>query len=165
MKNLFDLTPRTALLLVALVSAAALGGAYLFQYVGGLAPCKMCLWQRVPYWTVIGLGGVVFFAGPGGMAKALLGLAGLAMAGNAGLGVYHAGVEQKWWEGPSSCTGTGGGNTLEDLQKMMEGLSIVRCDEIPWSLFGISLAGYSALISAGLAVIAIRALMQKKEPA
>ena len=152
---------RQVLLLLALVSAASLGGAYFFQHVIGLAPCKMCLWQRAPYWAVIGLG-IAGFAGQGMAGKGLLALAGVAMAGNAGLGVYHVGVEQKWWQGPTNCTASTSAITVEDLTKQLESINVVRCDEIPWSFFGITLAGYSALISAGLAVLAITALTRPR---
>lgn len=145
---------------VLLVSALALGGAYLFQYVGGLAPCEMCLWQRPAYWIAIPLAAIVALAplparGPApAWALAALGFIALALAINAGIGVFHAGVEWKFWAGPSAC-GTTGGVTGGDLLESLEAARVVPCDEAAWRLFGVSLAGYSALISGALAALSI----------
>lgn len=144
--------PRTAALIVAAVSAAALIGAYLFQYVGDLAPCQMCLWQRPPYYIAI----IAAFAAYALMRGApqlniiilvLLVVTALALAVNAGIGVFHAGVEWKLWEGPATCGAIDFKTT-----------SVVRCDEAAWRFAGLSLAGYSALISAALSVISAGAV-------
>lgn len=144
--------PRTAALIVAAVSAAALIGAYLFQYVGDLAPCQMCLWQRPPYYIAI-IGSIGAYALMRGAPQlniiilVLLAVVALALAVNAGIGVFHAGVEWKLWKGPATCGAIDFSST-----------SVVRCDEAAWRLLGLSLAGYSALISAGLTVIAAGAV-------
>ncbi len=142
---------RRLILIAAAGSAAMLLGAWGFQYLGGLAPCKMCIWQRYPHGIAVVLG-VAAFVFPGIRPLPLFGA--LAAAATAGIGVFHAGVEQGWWEGPSTCTsGDIGGLTPEELLNQIMSAPLVRCDEIPWEMFGISMAEWNALISAGLVLI------------
>ncbi len=150
------MTRKQLLVLIAASgSAALLFGAWGFQYIGGLAPCKMCIWQRYPHSAAIVLG-VLAFAFPGIRPLPLMGA--LAAATTAGIGFYHAGVEQGWWEGPSTCTsGDIGGLSAEELLDQIMSAPLVRCDDIPWEMFGISMAGWNALISASLVLIWIAA--------
>lgn len=146
------LPPRAGLALLAgAVSLSLLLGAFAFQYWGGLAPCEMCVWQRWPHGAAaaIGLiGGGLITAGilPRGWAGGIAALALLAMAVSGAIGVFHAGVEWGFWAGPSACTGTGYVPGAD-----FGAITIVPCDVAQWRLFGISLAGYNALISLGLA--------------
>lgn len=136
-----------------------LGGAFLFQ-LAGYAPCAMCLWQRWPHAAAILLG-VAALAGL--WPRAMAGLAAVAACVTGGIGVYHAGVEQGWWEGPSSCTGGGdglSGLSGADLLSTDIGETIVMCDDIVWQL-GLTMAGWNAVISFGLAVIWIMAMRQQ----
>lgn len=156
---------QTAIAILA-VSALTLGGAYLFQYVGGLAPCEMCLWQRPAYWLAIAVTAVMTLAAPSRGAAPLwvllaLGLVGLAYGINAGSGVYHAGVEWKFWEGPTAC-GSVGGPSGGDLFEALGSARIVPCDEAAWRLFGISLAGYNALISGALAALSLWTIARER---
>jgi disulfide bond formation protein DsbB len=144
------------------VSAALLLGAFASQYLGGLAPCEMCIWQRWPHGAAIlfGLvgGGLVWQRVlPVHLGRPLAVLAILAIAITGAIGVFHAGVEWKLWPGPSECTGFGYVPGRDDFKP----LQIVRCDEAQWRLFGISLAGYNALIS--LAAAAIGASLLRRE--
>ena len=146
--------PRRALarLLALAIPAALLGAALLSQYVGGLHPCEMCHWQRWPHGAAIGLalGAFLFQAGTRG-ATLLTALAAVAIAVSGAIGVFHAGVEYGWWEGLTTCASTGA-MSLDDLLNV----PLVRCDEVQWSLFGISMAGWNALASlGGAALIAI----------
>ncbi len=146
---------RLLVLVAASGSAALLLGAWGFQYVGGLAPCKMCIWQRYPHGVAVILGALAF-AFPGVRPLPLLGA--LAAATTAGIGFYHAGVEQGWWEGPSTCTsGDIDGLSAEELMDQIMSAPLVRCDDIPWEMFGISIAGWNGLISTGLVLIWIAA--------
>src|SRR5262249_9747000 len=148
----------TAAAVVALGGAATLLGAWFFQYVLGYPPCPLCLEQRIPYYVSIPLGAIVAItaarAAPRWLVTGGLAVLAVAMLIGAALAVYHAGVEWKWWAGPQDCSGPldplGSGNLLRQLQS----INIVRCDEAPWRLFGLSLAGYNALISAALAALA-----------
>ena len=151
---------------IAGVGAATMLGAYFFQYVMGLPPCPLCLEQRIAYYVSIPLAVVIVLGGGGGaggtaargprlLLAAGLGIIALPMLGNAGLGTYHAGIEWKWWPGPQECSGTGtdlgsGGDLLSSLSNV----TLVRCDEAAWRFLGVSLAGYNAIISLGLAAIA-----------
>jgi disulfide bond formation protein DsbB len=126
-----------------------------FQYIGRLPPCELCLWQRWPHVgaVVVGYGGPLLIrAGllERGAARSVAGLAALLIAISGAIGVYHAGVEWHWWPGPQSCTGpafrfTGGPLDLN--------APVVMCDMAAWRLFGLSLAGYNAVISFAVAAI------------
>ena len=150
------LSPATrAAIFAGSVSLILLGGALAFQYVGGLAPCEMCIWQRWPHGfsIVAGLiGGTLVRSDvlPPSWAKYLAAgaITGLVVSG--AIGVFHAGVEWKFWPGPSECTGFGYVPGQEDFKP----LQIVRCDEAQWRLFGLSLAGYNAIFSFVAAAIA-----------
>lgn len=147
---------RNAVVWAGAASAIALMAALGSQHLGGLAPCKLCIWQRVPHGIVIviGLGALLWFRGPR-ERLALTWLAFLVLAAGAGIAMYHTGVEQQWIAGPSSCTGLGSLNsatTIEELRAQLLAAPVVRCDEIPWSLFGVSIAGWNALASLALTV-------------
>lgn len=145
---------RNAVIWAGAASAIALMTALASQYLGGLAPCKLCIWQRIPHGIaiVIGLGALLWFRGPRERLF-LTWLACLVFAAGAGIAMYHTGVEQGWIAGPSSCTGLGSLNsatTIDELRKQLLAAPVVRCDEIPWSLMGISIAGWNALASLAL---------------
>lgn len=127
------------------LAAATLGTVYASQYLGGLQPCKLCLYQRWPWWVAGGLA-LLGLALPQ-LRRGGLMLAGLAIWVGAGIALYHTGVEQKWWSGPASCSGGSMPDSLEALRALIFSAPVVRCDEIAWSLFGISMAGYNALLS------------------
>ena len=142
---------RLLVLLALLGSVALLGGALLFQYAGGLAPCQMCIWQRWPHAIAIGLGLVAL--APSARVPAAR-LAALMVLVGAGIAAFHAGVEWDWWEGLTTCAGGGnalGGLTGSDLLSTDGPLGVVRCDEAAWVFLGLSMAGWNALFSLGLA--------------
>ena len=136
-------------------------GAYYFQYVLGYPPCPLCLEQRVAYYVSIPLAAMILLGLSVNSSRKVLTLALVAIAAamiwNAGLGVYHSGVEWKWWAGPQDCSGalpdfsSGGGTILDQIKRTR----VVRCDEAAWRFLGLSLAGYNVLISLTLAVIAV----------
>jgi disulfide bond formation protein DsbB len=149
----------TAALLVAGVAAATLAGAWYMQLVWGLQPCELCLKQRWAYYAIVPLGLVILLAARGGAPRplllAVLGLIALAALGNAGLGVYHAGVEWGFWQGPTECTGPIGNlGSAGSLLERLDSVKVVRCDEVQFRFLGLSLAGYSVLISLLIAAIA-----------
>lgn len=138
---------RTFLSLATAGSAAMLAGAFGFEYIGELAPCKMCIWQRWPHGIAI-VAGVLALA----LKQRLFALIGaLAALTTSLIGFYHAGVEKGIFEGPDSCTsGPIGGMSTDDLFNQIMNAPLVRCDDIPWEMFGISMAGWNGLISLGL---------------
>jgi len=153
--------PRNALAICALAATGLLGGAFFMQYVADLAPCPLCLTQRWPHAAVI-LFGALGYAAPLTVTarRLLLALCAIAFAITAGVGFYHAGVEYELIAGPSACTGLATGDSLEELRRNLMNAPVVRCDEAPWSLFGISLAGYNFLASAALAAYAALAALR-----
>ncbi|WP_299414517.1 disulfide bond formation protein B [uncultured Sulfitobacter sp.] len=141
-------------LLATLGSVAVLGGAYAFQHLGGMAPCKLCIWQRWPHATAIFIGAIILFTGEVKLAW----LGALAALSTALIGMYHVGVEQGWWEGPTSCTSGGVENlSAEQLLNQILAAPLVRCDDIAWQLAGISMAGWNAIVSLVLVALWIKA--------
>lgn len=145
-----DLT--LARLIALLAPAGLLGGALLSQYVGGLAPCEMCYWQRWPHAGAIIFALFAFLLRGGVAGRFFLILAALAIATSGGIGVFHAGVEYGWWEGLTACSTSGAGGSAQDVLDIIMATPLVRCDVPQWTLFGISLAGYNAILSLGAAI-------------
>lgn len=139
--------PQQPALAATMGSLAILCGAFAFQSLG-YAPCEMCLWQRWPHAIAIAIG-VLFVMTK---SRLLTFLGGLTMLVSAGLGLYHAGVEQKWWPGPTSCTGASdalSGLSGMDLLPTAGAAKLVLCDEIVWDTWGlgITMAGWNFLFS------------------
>lgn len=144
------LTPRNAAFLILSVAAATIIGAWIFEYAG-FAPCELCLQQRYAYYLAIPLALLIaLIAGrlPSLARYGLLAL-GLVWLGSMAFGVYHSGVEWKWWLGPSTCGAAGELGGLPDLSK-----PVILCDTPALRILGLSLAGWNAVISLGLALVA-----------
>ncbi len=143
------LTRLNLVLFALLGSAAVLAGAFAFEYLGGLQPCTLCWWQRYPHMVAIAIGLVAMVWRP----RTLLWLGAAAVLATAGIAVFHVGVEQGWWEGLSTCSGASiSGLSVDDLLDPNADVAApARCDAIAWSMWGISMAGWNALISLGLA--------------
>jgi disulfide bond formation protein DsbB len=145
---------KTLILLAALGSAALLIGAFGFQHLGGLAPCKLCLWQRWPHGAAVLIGAV-------GLALPLASVAllgAVAAATTAAIGVYHTGIERAWWQGPDACSaGDISGLTPEQLMEQILAAPLVRCDEVAWEMLGLSMASWNAFLSLGLMALWILA--------
>src|SRR6516165_2275924 len=149
----------SAALAIAVVGSITILGAWVFQYGLGLNPCPLCLDQRYAYYFAVPLAVMVVLGDQVGASRKVLVAAMLAivagMLWNAGLGIYHAGVEWKWWPGPQECSGSVGNlGSASNLAERLKSIRVVRCDEAAWRFLGLSLAGYNAVISAMLAVIA-----------
>jgi disulfide bond formation protein DsbB len=141
---------RNAPATLAGASVAALATALGSQYLGGLPPCELCHWQRVPYVAVVALGGAALLSAR--WARVLVGLIALVLLAGGALAFYHVGVEQGWFEPPAACSADfGAAKTVEELRRMVEAAPIARCTDVAWSLFGISLAGYNLIASLALA--------------
>jgi disulfide bond formation protein DsbB len=154
----------SAAIVIAVVGAATILGAWFFQYGLGLKPCPLCLEQRYPYYFAIPLAALILLGVSAGASRKVL-LAALfviaaGMLWNAGLAGYHAGIEWKWWPGPQDCSGPIDSlGSANDLLRQLESINVVRCDEAAWRFLGLSLAGYNVLISLALAAVAIWGLL------
>ncbi len=139
--------------LIALASIAVLGAALASQYFGGLAPCKLCHYQRWPYIFTIAAGLAAWVLPSGTAARRwLIAACAIAFAIGGAVAVYHAGVEYGWFTGPTSCSGAGATpDTIEELRRQLMAQPVLRCDEPAWTMFGVSMAGYNVLASAALA--------------
>ena len=142
-------------LLALVLSGGLLGGAYISEYGFGLFPCEMCWWQRWPHFAALGLAAIAFVAP---LPRLWVILAAWAILTSGLIGGFHAGVEYDWWEGITGCA------VVDFDLDVMDPMAVplVRCDEAPWSLFGISLAGFNFLFSC-IGAIAILALTFKPE--
>lgn len=145
---------RFLILVAAGGSAALLLGALGFQYIGKMPPCDLCYVQRYPHAAAVVIG-VLALLLPGTLLPYLGALSALVTAG---VGAFHTGVERGWWEGPSTCTSGPVGNLSPDqLMEQIMAAPLVRCDEVPWELFTLSMASWNAIASLGLALIWIAA--------
>lgn len=147
---------RTAALLAFLTPAALLGGAYISQYVFGLFPCEMCWWQRYPHFAALALGALALVR----PNRPVVAIAALCILASGLIGAFHAGVEYRWWEGLTACTAQATGGGGDPLAAIMNA-PIIRCDDVQWSLLGISLAGFNFLISTGAALVIFTLLSRK----
>lgn len=149
-------------LFLAVAMAAVVGGALAFQYIGGYLPCKLCYEQRIPYYVGAPLMLLAFLASmlraPAWVTRGLLAVGGLLMLYGLYLAVYHSGVEWAWWPGPTDCTDvagpvdTGGKGVLDALDKFVP----PSCDKAALRILGLSMAGWNAIASLILAIVAFR---------
>lgn len=154
------------ILFATLYSVISIAGAWTFQAMG-YEPCHLCYLQRYPHYAAIGIGALAL-----ALRLPWLAWAGaLAAATTSGIGIYHTGVERKWWDGPASCTGGGnlGGVSVDDLLAQINEAPLIRCDEIPWRLsdlipidaLDITMANLNAVGSALIVLVWIAAARQR----
>ncbi|MFN4309332.1 MAG: disulfide bond formation protein B [Ferrovibrio sp.] len=144
------LAPAYSGLLIAVASAATLGMAFVAQYGFGLAPCELCLWQRWPYAAAIVFGLAALLLPR--LRMALLVLASLSILIGGGIGVFHVGVEEKWWQGLTSCGGGPTPNSIDALRAQLLTAPVARCDEVSFRFLGLSMAGWNVLWSICLVI-------------
>ena len=147
---------RLGLIIAGGISTGLLVGALLFQYVGDLSPCSLCIWQRWPHLAVI----VLAFIGLRGIMPRLM-LQVILISGviSAALGGYHGGIEWGFWVGPSGCTANLSlDGDISAMTRLLLETPLARCDNVAWSLFGLSMAGWNALISLDIIAVALISL-------
>ncbi|MGR3636489.1 MAG: disulfide bond formation protein B [Shimia sp.] len=153
MRLLDILTKKQWVALLTAFSVFMVLGAWGFEFIGNMAPCKLCYYQRYPHWVAGGAGMLALLVG----GQIWLYIGGLGAATSGLVAAFHSGVERRWWDGPSSCTG---GQALdgstEDLFNQIMTAPLVRCDEIPWELFGLSMANYNMVMSLAAGALWIR---------
>ena len=144
-----EISYRKALFFSGLASLSLLVGAYSLEIFAQLEPCKLCIWQRWPHAIIV----ILALSGLGIIKNTETLLFICLSAISAGtLGFYHTGVEQGWWSGPEGCS-----NHLEtesnisDLTTMLLSTPVVKCDQIAWSLLGISMASWNSISSFSIA--------------
>jgi disulfide bond formation protein DsbB len=130
--------------------AALLAGALGSQYLGGLFPCEMCHWQRWPHYAAVIVALAAFAAGRRPAARGLVVLAALLILVSGAIGLFHAGVEYGWWRGLTRCSALAAGGSSADMLREIMATPLIRCDAAQWTLFGISLAGFNAILSGAL---------------
>ena len=160
------LTMRRFAAFALVASAAVLGGALVSQYWGGLIPCELCLFERWPWWAAIVIALLGLLIG----RRAALPWAALLLAIVYAVGsvfaFYHVGVEQHWFAGPSACTAApSGAMTLEQMKAQLLATPAVMCDQVQWSLFGVSLAGWNLVASLIMTAICGAVFMRTRRAA
>jgi len=155
--------PVTLSFALGVCALALIVGALGFQYIGRYPPCEMCQWQRWPHIAaavigIVGAGLIRFGLVDRSAGRFLAAITILLIAISGGLGVYHAGVEWHWWPGPKSCTGP----AFKFQGTLDLTAPVVMCDAPAWRLFGLSLAGYNAIISLGIAALGAALLMRSR---
>ena len=147
---------QAARLIALLLPLALLAGAFGSQYLGGLYPCEMCWWQRYAHGAAVIMAALAFTAPAASTrSRSLTLLAALAIAVSGAIGVYHAGVELKIFEGFTTCATTAKATSTEELLKKLMKVPLIRCDQVQWSFLGISMAGWNAIISLSGAVAVV----------
>jgi len=155
-------------LCAVLIAAAMLATAHAFETFGGYAPCTLCLRQREVYWAILGVGAgfMMLVRMPGGprWREATCWVLGLMFLVGCGVAVYHAGAEWKFWPGPQACASGGAGVNAADLSAFLDGAKVrpPACDEAAWVFGGLSMAGWNALISLGLAGLSVVAAIRER---
>ena len=149
--------------IVGLACCLVLATAYAFEYLANLQPCVLCLYQRIPYAVAIGLMLLAIILRKHSQANLILFIAAsVVFAVGSAIAIFHIGVEQQLWQGTPECGNFINTASVEALRKQLLAQPIVRCDEVAWSLFGISMTGYNFLISASLLLYSLVIVFQRK---
>jgi disulfide bond formation protein DsbB len=154
---------RNALLVTAIIGIVALKFAFISQYIFGYNPCELCLYQRWPFAIVIILGLSGFIYNTSLISQITLSLSALSFTINTMIAFFHVGVEQKWWDGLSSCSGNfSSTSSLEDIKNTILSAPLTRCDDVSWEFLGLSMATYNVLLCLTLTVYCVYVLIQKR---
>ncbi len=157
MTNLLQrITQAQAAALTSVAALATIASALAFEHLGGYTPCALCLVQRYAYFAGVPLAAIAFLLARAqrfAPAALVLALCGIGFLINAGIGVYHSGIEWKWWPGPQACSAGALAPLSGNLLEALETARAVSCSDAPWRLMGLSFAGWSVVISFGLALL------------
>lgn len=152
---------------ILVIAGATILSALFMEYVLGMQPCLLCLYQRWPYYMGLPIATLVVAMGAGtGIARSGLALLGLVFVVSAGLGAYHALVEWKFFLGPAGCGGAAApaAGSMEDFMRQLQNVRVVSCTEPAWVFLGLSMAGWNAVVSALIAVIAFASAATPARP-
>ena len=153
MQNILRHYNLTNPLFISLYGCVVLVVVHIFEYGFGYLPCQLCMYQRLPWAIVIVLGLLAYFMPKYG--KGLLYMSAIVLLFGTVLAVFHAGVEYGFWQGLESCGGEYILSSGADLLSALDTQTVPRCDKASWTLFGISMAGYNALISLDASVFSL----------
>ena len=161
--------PEEQIFVFMIICAGVLIAALGLEHIGGYQPCELCLKERYAYWAGIAIAvaaSAAMSAGRSPLAAALMAVGGLALVANAGLGLYHAGIEWHWWQGPVTCTGNPNAlvNNAGDLLAVLQSENVVRCDQPALKIAGLSLAAWNIPIGLALAALAARSAWLLSRP-
>lgn len=147
---------RSAAIIVLAVSLAVIATFLIFEYVFGYLPCPLCLQQRIPFYLAAALAALIAITPLAQKRLRSVGLLLLALLFliSTGLGAFHAGVEWGFWPGPAGCSGQGTPANATDLLNQLQSIRVVSCNDATWRLLGLSMAGWNAIVSAGLTCVA-----------
>ncbi len=155
--------PRLAAALVLLAGIGIIGGALMFQFVVKLVPCELCLEERWPWYGTIAVAALGVAWPSQRVTLGAIGVSALLLLGDAGLSAYHVAVEHHWVQGPIACTAPSHpATTVAELKAQIRAQRAVQCDQVQWSLFGISLAGYNVIASLAVAGFGIATVMGRR---
>ena len=159
----FLFKPNVANYLVGLACCLVLATAYAFEYLANLQPCVLCIYQRIPYAVAIGLMLVAAILRKNSQFNLILFIAtSVVFAIGSAIAIFHIGIEHHLWQGTPECGNFMKTDSVEALRKQLLAQPIVRCDEVAWSLFGISMTGYNFLISTSLLLYSLVIVFQRK---
>lgn len=147
-ERFFILPPPLIQYLILFITIGALIFAYGAEYAFGINPCELCFYQRYLFWGILGVGLMTVYFDKKVFAYLQLFIISLAIA----LSIYHIGIENHWWAGPKSCSGalSGTPSTIEELKSQLMARPIARCDQVNWSIFGVSATVWTLLLQLGL---------------
>ena len=156
LKQISGSAGRDQVSFIFILALCILGGAFFFEYVRGLQPCQLCLWQRIPYYFVLAITFISLFLFSEKIYYWVLVLCGVAFFASALLGGYHVGIEFGLWQGFTQCSGGAPlALTPQELIAQLQTAEPLDCAQPQWQLFGLSLAGYNMILSLGLAAFII----------
>lgn len=152
LSKIFCLVKKKTALLTLAFSTLSLGGAYASEYLGGLVPCDLCWTQRYIHMIIFALSVLALIKSPA-QIFAFYGVI-ISTISSAITAGYHSGIEYKWWQGMQACSSSDmSGLTIEEMMERINAAPLVRCDEVPWEIFNISMAGFNFLFSAAIALL------------
>ena len=156
----FQFIRKNSEYLLITVSFCILISTLLIEYIFNFPPCKLCIYQRIPYLLIIILGiGLIFFKK---MREFLFIFIMLQMA-NFFIAFFHSLVERGVVEYEMNCTSTGSDiQTIDELRNFLEKVPIAKCNEILFSIMGLSLANFNLIVSI-LLIISAYAMLNSNE--
>ena len=156
--NIF-LNKKNFYLFILFYSLSAIFFALYIEYILDYKPCKLCIYQRIPYIISI----FISFVGYNYFKNdKILFLVIITFFLSVLISGYHYGIENNIFEEFSGCTAS----TLEiiDKSELLKSLNdnVSSCKDVNFKLFGISLAGINFLLSLLIVIYSLKILIYEK---